>query len=124
MTALGLLADVVVILHFGFILFAALGGLLALRWHWVPWVQLPAMGWGVFVEVTGRVCPLTPFENQLRAAAGDVTYQGDFIGRYLGAAVYPAGLTLELQFALGILLGGLNAAVYWLVWRQWRKRQA
>ena len=122
MTAFGVLADLVVALHFAFIVFAALGGLLALRWRWTAAVHLPAAAWGAFVEVTGRVCPLTPLENRLRAAAGDATYQGDFIGRYLSAAVYPAGLTVDVQVALGLLLVLVNAVVYWLVWRRWTRR--
>jgi hypothetical protein len=55
-----ILADLVVVLHLAFILFAALGGLLALRWRWMPWLHLPAVVWAVLVELTGWICPLTP----------------------------------------------------------------
>lgn len=112
------LADLVVVLHLAFILFTALGGLLALRWRWFPWVHVPAAVWGGFVEATGRVCPLTPLENRLRLAAGGPAYEGDFIAHYVGAIVYPAGLTREIQLVLGALLVLFNGAVYLIVWRR------
>ena len=43
-------ADLVVLLHLTFIVFVTLGGLLALRWRWLPWLHLPAIGWGVLLE--------------------------------------------------------------------------
>ncbi len=64
------LADLVLVLHLAFIVFVVAGGLLALRWRWAPLVHLPAALWGVFIEVSGGVCPLTPIENALRRAAG------------------------------------------------------
>ena len=41
-----ILADAVLVLHLAFILFAALGGLLVLRWPLVAWIHLPAVAWG------------------------------------------------------------------------------
>lgn len=113
-----LLADFVVILHLAFVLFTVLGGLLALRWRWFPWLHLPAAIWGGFVEVTGRVCPLTPLENWLRVSAGGPGYAGDFIEHYLVPIVYPPGLTRDIQLALGTLLVIVNAAIYMTVWRR------
>lgn len=112
------LADLVVVLHLAFILFTAFGGLLALRWRWFPWVHLPAAAWGGFVELTGRVCPLTPLENWLRHAAGESTYEGDFIARIVGAIVYPPRLTREFQLALAAVLVVINCVVYLVVWRR------
>jgi len=115
---LGLLADLVLVLHLGFIAFAVLGGLLALRVRWLPLVHLPCVAWGVFVEATGRVCPLTPLENSLRRAAGEAGYQGGFVERYLVPIVYPDALSPALQWALaaGLLLA--NAAIYTAVLRR------
>jgi hypothetical protein len=115
-------ADLVVLLHLTFILFATLGGLLALRWRWVPWVHLPAVAWGAFIEITGGICPLTPLENAFRTAAGQTTYGGDFVGRYLLPVIYPQGLTYAIQIAIGVGLVVLNVAVYAAVWRRWRRR--
>ncbi len=116
-----LLGDLVVLLHAAFIVFGMLGGLLALRWRWIPWVHLPATAWGGFVEVTGRICPLTPLENRLRDAAGTGAYAGDFIEHYLLPAIYPSGLTRDVQFVLAAILVVTNATVYTLVWRRRRR---
>jgi hypothetical protein len=107
-----ILADAVLVLHFAFIAFALLGGLLVLRWPWVAWVHLPAVAWGVTVAAIGGVCPLTPLEKHLRVLAGELPYRGDFISHYLTALIYPAGLTRPMQAVLAILLLAINAAVY------------
>jgi hypothetical protein len=119
-----LLADAVVVLHFAFILFAVFGGLLALRWRWIPWVHLPAAIWGGFVELTGRMCPLTPLENSLRQAAGASVYRSGFIEHYLLPVIYPAGLTREHQAVLAVILVSLNIAIYALLWSRTRRSGA
>ena len=116
-----ILADLVVLAHLGFIGFVVFGGLLALRWRWMPWLHLPAVTWGIFIELTGRICPLTPLENALRRAGGLAEYSHSFIERYVVPVVYPAELTRELQLAMGLALIGLNALIYaYLAWRRWR----
>lgn len=117
-----LLADAVVLVHFAFILFAVLGGLLTIRWRWIPWVHLPAAIWGGFVELTGRMCPLTPLENWLRQAAGASVYRSGFIEHYLVPVIYPSGLTRGHQAVLAALLLSVNVAVYALLW--WRARRS
>lgn len=111
-TVYRLLADAVVCLHMGFVLFAVFGGLLALhRPAWL-WLHLPAVLWAAFVEFSGWICPLTPLENWLRAKAGVDVYSADFIEHYLIPILYPAHLTRTLQIALGIGVLVVNAAVY------------
>lgn len=117
-----LLADLVVLLHGAFVLFATLGGLLALRWPRLAGIHLPALGWGAFVELTGRICPLTPLENRLRTAAGGPGYEGDFVVHYLLPVLYPTGLTLDVQFLLGVILLASNVAIYSVAWRRWKRR--
>ena len=114
------LADLVVLIHFAFIIFVMLGGLLALRWRRAPWLHLPAAIWGVAVELFGWYCPLTPLENALRRAGGSSGYAGGFIERYLLPVIYPTELTRQLQLVLGAGLVGLNLAVYLVVWRRRR----
>ena len=109
----GLLADVVVLLHLMFVLFVLLGGLLALKWQWIAWLHLPAAIWGVVVEFTGWICPLTPLENWLREKGGKASYRSDFIAQYLLPVLYPEDLTRDLQLLLGTGVVVLNAAVYW-----------
>jgi hypothetical protein len=118
-----LLADFVLAAHFAFVVFVALGGLFALRWPRVAWAHIPAAAWGIAIEFAGWICPLTPLENRLRELAGESTYRGDFISRYLMAAIYPEGLTREAQIVLGLsaLLG--NAVIYVIVWRRMRENR-
>ena len=99
-----LLADAVLVVHGLFIVFVVLGGLLVLRWPKLAWLHLPAVVWGVWIEWSGGICPLTPLEQRLRIAAGEGGYAGSFVEHYLGAAIYPEGLTRELQVALGALV--------------------
>jgi hypothetical protein len=113
-----LLADLVLVAHFLFVLFVALGGLLVLKWPRVAWAHVPAAAWGIAIEFAGWICPLTPLENRLRELAGESTYQGDFIGRYLLPVIYPEGLTREIQIALGAAALAGNAIVYAVVWRR------
>lgn len=115
------LADAVLVLHLLFVAFALAGGLLALRWRWMPWLHLPALAWGVVVELAGWICPLTPLENVLRAAGGEAGYTGGFIEHYLLPMLYPAALTRETQWLLGGSLLAFNVVVYLLLWHR-RKR--
>lgn len=114
-----LAADAVLLLHLAFILFALLGAALALRWRWMPVLHLPAAAWGFFVEITGRVCPLTHWENAFRALAGQSGYTESFIEHYLLAIIYPAGLTREIQWLLAGVVLIVNIVLYgWLLYRR------
>jgi hypothetical protein len=117
------LADLVLLLHLAFILFVVAGGLLALRWRWAPLVHLPAAVWGVFIEVSGGICPLTPLENALRQAAGSSAYPGSFIEHYLVPVVYPDSLSHPVQLVLAGLVVLVNGLVYLAVFRRRRARR-
>ena len=118
-----LFADAVVLIHLGFVAFVVFGGLLVLRWHRLAWLHVPAVAWGVGIELVGGVCPLTPIENGLRAMGGGSAYSGDFVERYVLPALYPADLRRDVQMALGLLALAINVAVYLWVWRRSRLRQ-
>ena len=121
--AYGLLADLVLLLHLAFILFALFGALAWLRWRRAPLVHLPALAWGVGIELLHGPCPLTPLENALRSAAGERAYAGGFIEHYVGAWIYPVGLTPAVQWALGLGLLAVNVALYaWVRRRRARSR--
>jgi hypothetical protein len=116
------LADSVLVLHFLFVMFVLAGGLLVLRWPRLAWLHLPAVVWGVVVEMMGWICPLTPLENRFRALAGAEVYSGDFIQRYCLPVMYPEGLTPQIQMLLGLLVMVLNVAIYAvLIRRRWRR---
>lgn len=108
-------ADAVLLLHLAFIVFAVLGGLLIVWWRAVLFLHLPALVWGVFVELTGRICPLTSLENTLRIKAGTAGYSESFVEHYLLGVIYPDGLTREIQYFLGALVAVINFIIYlWL----------
>ena len=109
------LAGVVLVLHLGFVLFVVAGAFLILRWPRIAWVQLPAALWGVLVEWSGWVCPLTPLENWLRAQGGAAGYRGGFVEHYLVPVLYPASLTRTVQVLLGATVLVLNVIGYALV---------
>ena len=118
----GLLADLTVLLHAAFILFAVFGGLLAVRWPRIAWLHLPAVAWAAFIEFSGRICPLTPLENHYRELAGESGYTGGFIEHYILPVIYPAGLTRNIQLGLGLGVLVVNIVAYGIVIRRSMKR--
>jgi hypothetical protein len=115
----GLLADLTLLLHLGFILFVLAGGGLVWRWPRLAWLHLPAVGWGAWIEFSHGICPLTPLENRFRALAGDAGYAGDFVGRYLLPLIYPDALTPAIQLLLGAMVLLVNTVFYaWLIRRR------
>jgi hypothetical protein len=110
------MAEFLVVLHFAFILFVVLGGLLALKWRWVILFHLPSVIWGALIEFQGWTCPLTPLEQKLRIAAGEEGYSGGFIQHYLLPVIYPDGLTYDMQLTLGSFVVVVNLAIYgWIL---------
>lgn len=118
-----LAAEAVLLAHLAFIVFALLGAVLAVWWRRIVIVHLPAAAWGAWVEISGRVCPLTLLENYLRIKAGQSGYAESFIEHYLLAIIYPAGLTRDIQFALAAAVIAVNLAIYgWLLVRRQSSR--
>ncbi|MFA6413169.1 MAG: DUF2784 domain-containing protein [Syntrophales bacterium] len=117
-----LLADLVVVIHFLFILFVIFGGLLVLHKRFWALLHIPAALWGAFVELSGWVCPLTPLENWLRLRGGDPAYTSDFIDRYVVHLIYPSSLTKSQQLFLGLAVIMINGAIYgWIMWRRLKR---
>jgi hypothetical protein len=106
-----ILAELVLVFHFCFVLFVVFGGLLVLRRHSIIWLHLPALMWGVLVECFHLKCPLTPLENWFRHLGGEAGYTGGFIEHYASAILY-ANISLQFQTMLGLLLIGINLFVY------------
>jgi len=93
-----MLADLIVVFHASYVSFVVLG-LLAilvgavLRWRWVRnfWFRiahLAAIGVVVLESLAGIPCPLTVWESQLRRAAGQTAYTGDFIGYWVHQLIF------------------------------------
>jgi hypothetical protein len=117
-----LLADLVVVAHLLFIIYALLGGLLGLWKRWSLLIHVPAAVWIGIIEFQGWICPLTPLENRLRSAGGAAGYGGGFVEHYLIPVIYPPGLTRSMQFVLGGVAVAVNVAVYSFVLRRWKLR--
>ena len=91
-------ADILLVLHTGFVVFVVAGLALILiggarGWPWVrnPWFRLAhiaAIGVVVLQAWLGRICPLTTWEMALRGKAGDATYAGSFVAHWLQAILY------------------------------------
>ncbi len=113
-----MLADLVVVLHFLFVLFVIFGGLLVLRWPKVAYLHLPVAAYGALIELVGWVCPLTPLEKRLRESAGLEAYEGGFVEHYILPVLYPSGLTRGVQLVLGALVIGVNVVIYGIISRR------
>lgn len=119
--AYSILADIVVGVHFLFVLFVIFGGFLAVKWRHMIRLHIAAAGWGAFIEFAGWVCPLTPLENWFRDKAGQESYRSDFVARYLLPVLYPEGLTRSVQIALGLIVVAVNLVIYAWFWRSLRR---
>lgn len=118
-----LLADLVVGVHFVFVVFVILGGLLVMKWRRVMWVHVSAAFWGAVVEFSGWICPLTPLEIWLRQRAGEAGYRSDFVAHYLLPILYPEALTRGMQIVLGVCVVVVNLAIYgWLLQCSMKKK--
>jgi hypothetical protein len=93
-----LLADIVLVFHFGVVVFVV-GGLVMvllgnwLCWHWVNlwWfrvIHLAAIAIVVMQAWLGQLCPLTILESWLRTQAGAVPYNSSFIEYWLQKLIY------------------------------------
>ncbi len=97
-------ADAVVIVHLAFILFVAVGALLACRWPRLVWAHLPALAWSVATVVIGFPCPLTAIEKGLRRLAGIEGYEGGFVDHYVEDVVYPDEYSAALRGLAAVLV--------------------
>jgi len=94
----GILADLMVAIHVGYVSYVVLGQLLiwlgwAAGWQWVRnfWFRathLLAIGIVAFEEVMGIRCPLTVWEEHFRELAGQPTTGETFLGRLLHSLLF------------------------------------
>ena len=113
-----ILADITVILHLVFVVFAASGGFLLTRWYGLIWLHIPALVWALLVEFMGWFCPLTPLENYFRQLAGQEGYTGGFIEHYLIPLLYPQQNLRIIQYSLAFLVLFLNVVAYYRLYRR------
>ncbi|MES3024971.1 MAG: DUF2784 domain-containing protein [Pseudomonadota bacterium] len=112
-----LLADGVLMLHTGVVLFVVLGLPLILvggarRWAWVRnfplrVLHLATIGYVAFQSWFGIMCPLTTLEYWLRERGGQVVAEGDFIAYWLGKSLFftaPPWVFVFVYSAFGALV--------------------
>lgn len=128
------LADLVLLVHLGVVLFVVGGLALILlgnrrRWRWVnaPGFRLAHLGAiGVVVAQAwlGVLCPLTALEVWLRRQAGLAAYDGSFIQHWVQALIYHDAPAWVFTAAYT----GFAALVAFAGWRYpprgWRRRRA
>jgi len=102
----------IVLVHLGFIVFVALGGLLVIKRHNLLFLHLPCALWGILIAFGGWICPLTPLEMHCRQLAGQSGYAGSFVDHYVMPIVYPEGLTRGMQIAFGVIILSVNLCLY------------
>ena len=116
-------ADLVMVFHFVFVLFAVLGGCLVLKRRRWAWVHIPAFLWAALIEFAGRICPLTYLETWLLEQSGAHGYREGFIEHYLFPLLYPEDLTRSLQVTLGVFVLSINIIIYgFLILRAYQKK--
>ena len=106
------LAFAVAGVHFAFVFYVALGGLVALRWPWTIGLHLAAVGWGVLVLAASVRCPLTSAEDWLRQRGGLPALPGGFIDQYVEGVLYPARFTPLVQALVATLVVACWVALY------------
>ncbi len=84
-----LTADIIVLLHFLWILFLMFGALIGKRHRVVKILHIGGMGFALLIQVFGWYCPLTYLEVWLRERHNpSETYRGSFIINYVQKLVY------------------------------------
>jgi uncharacterized protein DUF2784 len=99
-----LLAELVMLLHFGFLAYVTLGGFLAWRWPWLAVPHVVAVVWGALNATVGIPCPLTAWEDAARGRAGELGLPRGFIDTYLTGVVYPEEHLLTAQLLVATLV--------------------
>lgn len=116
-------SDMVVLLHFIYVIFAVAGGMLLIWWPKVIWIHVPSAIWAALISFAGWICPLTYLENWLRIKSGGIGYSTGFIIQYIEPVLYPAGLTYFHQVILGLIVVVLNLIIYTTMFKRRPKRK-
>ncbi|GGM47360.1 hypothetical protein GCM10012275_18080 [Longimycelium tulufanense] len=117
----GLLADITMVVHFGFLVYVVVGGFLA--WCW-PRAVLPhalATAWGILIVTDQVDCPLTWVEEYLRRQAGQPGLRnGGFIDTYVAGVLYPEQYAGQMEL-LAVLVVAASWVAGYLKWRDARR---
>jgi len=113
-------ADLVVLIHFLYIVFLIAGPVLFLflRWPRLRTIHLAAVGLAVVIQGFTFLCPLTALEVWLRRGRLPAGGEASFIARYIEPIVYP-GLSQAAITWLTLLLAAATVGLYF--WDPWGK---
>ena len=117
------IGDLVMLLHFAFLVVLTLGGFAAWRWPRLILVHVGLAVWGVLNAVVKVPCPLTDIENWARRRAGEEGLPQGFIDRYLTGVVYPEEHLGAVQLGVACLVA-VSWVGYALLWRARRRSVA
>ncbi len=98
-------AAIVAIAHMGYLVYATLGGFLALRNRAWLWPHIASTAWCITVTITGVRCPLTALEKWLLEQAGRTPYDGSYTAHYLRGVLYPS------QYETAVWLAAIGVAL-------------
>lgn len=113
------LADLAVLVHLTFIVFALMGGILVSRWHLLAWLHIPAVAWIALNQCLAWDCPLTLAEKWFRQRVGVNAYREGFVSHYLVQS--PGAEDSAAKPMVGLLIIVLNGALYWWIAKSTRK---
>ncbi|MDI6729118.1 MAG: DUF2784 domain-containing protein [Thermodesulfovibrionales bacterium] len=107
-----ILADIVVIIHFLWIVFLIFGAFLGVKYRAVKIFHISGLIFTFIIQIFDWYCPLTHLEVWLRSKHDPaLAYTGSFIPHYIEKIVY-----IELPhysiFVLTVILCGFNAWFY------------
>ena len=105
-------AQITIFIHFLFIVYVVLGSILCFFKTKLITLHLFSVAWGVYIELSSNVCPLTYLENWFLQKAGLSVYTEGFISEYILKIVYPIGLTEQIQLYLALGLIFINIILY------------
>ena len=77
------LAKIVLLIHLLFIFFVVTGAFSSLINTKFLYLHLLALSWGIYIEFTSSICPLTYLENWLLIQDNASFYDGGFIEHYI-----------------------------------------
>lgn len=118
-----LLADAVLVVHFGVVLFVVGGLVVVLVGNWLHWARvnqwwfrlahLAAIAVVVLQAWLGQYCPLTTLESWLRVQAGSGAYETSFIEHWLQRLIY-------FQAPFWVFTVAYTAFAVLVLWAWWR----
>lgn len=107
-----ILADIVVLIHFLWILFLIFGAFAGIRNKNIKIIHISGLVFAFVIQIFGWYCPLTDLEVWLRSKHDpSLAYAGAFIIHYVEGVIY-IEISPWLIFALTLLLIGFNTWFY------------